>query len=267
MRVPFRRIRLNGFWLYVTVLLAVYLVLRYGVGYFTQWVTGADNPQPVPATLLTAYVVLALLALAVQVGASDKSLRDFWHPLARLLRGPAAGEAVTPLWRAGRYLALVVPPLVVGWAVYQQTAPRVASAATSRQQHPTLPSQYEQMTNPLRSRPPAEQEAAIAEGIVLYEVNCRPCHGTAADGQGTMAAAFQPRPIAFTDAGTIDTIVESYPLWRIETGGPGLPSSSTPWHSAMPAWKDELSSEEIWKIIMAEYDIAGKEPRIPERLE
>jgi hypothetical protein len=35
----------------------------------------------------------------------------------------------------------------------------------------------------------------------------------------------------------------------------------------MPAWKDELSDEEIWKIIVAEYDTAGVEPRKPEKLE
>ena len=32
----------------------------------------------------------------------------------------------------------------------------------------------------------------------------------------------------------------------------------------MPAWKDELTEEDVWKIIMAEYRIAGTEPRKPE---
>ena len=32
----------------------------------------------------------------------------------------------------------------------------------------------------------------------------------------------------------------------------------------MPAWKDELTDDQIWKIIAAEYQIAGVDPRRPE---
>ncbi len=32
----------------------------------------------------------------------------------------------------------------------------------------------------------------------------------------------------------------------------------------MPRWETDLSEEQIWKIIMAEYDIAGNTPREPE---
>ena len=35
----------------------------------------------------------------------------------------------------------------------------------------------------------------------------------------------------------------------------------------MPSWEDELTEDEIWKIILAEYEIAEKEPRVPEELE
>ncbi len=106
----------------------------------------------------------------------------------------------------------------------------------------------------------------IEEGRILYQKNCRPCHGTRADGRGPMAQGFRLKPVDFTDPGTIATLVESYPFWRIQTGGLRLPDAATPWDSTMPAWEDELSEEEIWKIIMAEYDIADKEPRKPERI-
>jgi mono/diheme cytochrome c family protein len=255
---------LNGFWRTVLVLAVVYLFLRYGVAYLTQAYTGASTPQPVPSALLSTYIALAVLGLAVQVLSSEESLREFREPLLRLLRGEGAAQDGTG--RALRWAALAVPPLLVGWMVYQSLVPKVATAATSRQQHPALPAAYADIDNPLRALGPDEQQAAIEEGIVLYQVNCRPCHGTPAHGEGPLAHAFRPRPIAFVDAGTIDTIVESYPLWRIEKGGLGLPSAATPWNSAMPPWEGELTTEEMWKIIMAEYDIAGKEPRIPERL-
>jgi mono/diheme cytochrome c family protein len=266
---PRRRARpqLNAFWATVLAFVLIYLFLRLGVPYLSQLVTGAPVPPPVPAKLLSAYMWLATLGLAIQLAISDRRLHEFTAPVVQLLVGSPSGEpAAGGSARALRYVALAIPPLLAGWFVYQRLVPQVASAATSRQQHPTLPDAWANLENPYRSKSAEEQAQATAEGVVLYQINCRPCHGTAADGAGPMAHGFQPRPIAFTDAGTIDTIVESYPVWRIEEGGPGLPAGSTPWHSAMPPWKGELERDEIWKIIMAEYKISGKQPRIPEQL-
>jgi len=116
---------------------------------------------------------------------------------------------------------------------------------------------------------PATAKAALIEknlfeGRALYAMNCRPCHGDSVAGDGPMADGFKLRPINFTDNGTIETIVEGYTFWRVANGGPGLPTEATPWDSAMPIWKLNLSDEERWKIIMAEYDLAQKTPRIPE---
>jgi mono/diheme cytochrome c family protein len=107
-------------------------------------------------------------------------------------------------------------------------------------------------------------EKTLFEGRALYSMNCRPCHGDSVAGDGPMADGFKLRPINFTDNGTIETIVEGYTFWRVENGGPGLPTEATPWDSAMPQWKLNLTEEERWKIIMAEYDLAEKTPRIPE---
>lgn len=82
-----------------------------------------------------------------------------------------------------------------------------------------------------------------------------------------MARGFRLKPINFRDVGTIATVVEAYAFWRVKEGGAGLPPESTPWDSAMPSWKEELKDEEMWKIILAEYDTAGVEPRKPEKLE
>ncbi|MFQ5617538.1 MAG: c-type cytochrome [Rhodospirillales bacterium] len=107
-------------------------------------------------------------------------------------------------------------------------------------------------------------EKTLFEGRALYAMNCRPCHGDSVSGDGPMADGFKLRPINFTDNGTIETIVEGYTFWRVTNGGPGLPTEATPWDSAMPEWKLNLSEEERWKIILAEYDLAQKTPRIPE---
>ncbi len=104
----------------------------------------------------------------------------------------------------------------------------------------------------------------LFEGRALYAMNCRPCHGDSVAGDGPMADGFKLRPINFTDNGTIETIVEGYTFWRVMNGGPGLPTEATPWDSAMPEWKKNLTDEERWKIILAEYDLAEKTPRILE---
>ena len=107
-------------------------------------------------------------------------------------------------------------------------------------------------------------EKHLFEGRALYAMNCRPCHGDSVSGDGPMADGFKLRPINFTDNGTIETIVEGYTFWRVANGGPGLPTEATPWDSAMPKWKLNLTEAERWMIILAEYDLAEKTPRIPE---
>ena len=110
----------------------------------------------------------------------------------------------------------------------------------------------------------AYREVRLFEGRALYAMNCRPCHGDSATGDGPMADGFKLRPINFTDNGTIETIVEGYTFWRVATGGQALPTEATPWDSAMPQWDLNLSEDDRWRIIMAEYDLAEKTPRIPE---
>jgi len=50
-------------------------------------------------------------------------------------------------------------------------------------------------------------------------------------------------------------------FWRIAKGGPGLPREGAPWNSAMPAWEDILTEEEIWAVIIFLYDQTGAQPR------
>lgn len=110
-------------------------------------------------------------------------------------------------------------------------------------------------------------EKYLFEGRALFAMNCRPCHGDSTAGDGPMADGFKLRPINFTDTGTIDTIVEGYTFWRVTEGGRGLPVEATPWDSVMPTWKTDLPEEYRWRIILAEYDLAQKGPREPEKVE
>ncbi|RMF88507.1 MAG: cytochrome c [Nitrospinota bacterium] len=259
------RLRVPLFWSTLLSLVLVYLLLAYGFPALTMVVTGSDRWIPVPRTLMAMFMILAIVGALVYVSTSDEKLAEFTRPLQTVLRGDLEGR--WSLWaRGARLLCLLVVPLIVGGLVYLQVRPSVGSPTALRIQHPTIPGAFERLTNPFRNPDGTIKEGKVLEeGAVLYQKNCRPCHGTTAGGDGPMGWGFRLKPANFRDPGTIATLVEAYLVWRIKEGGIGLPPEASPWDSAMPSWKGELSDEEIWKIILAEYDTAGVEPRKPEK--
>ena len=211
------------------------------------------------------------------MASDDRRWRLFLGPPVRFLAGPPpsrpdgtgaeSSSARRPWTRAAtwrRRAILAAIPLLAGGTAWRRVMPSVRVPTVIRLQHPTQPEAYALLSNPLRDLPAAERARDEREGLVLYQTNCRPCHGAAARGDGPLARGLRLRPVNFTDAGTIASVVESYPFWRIQRGHAELPDISTPWNSAMPAWGDELTDEEIWRIILAEYRLSGTEPRVPE---
>lgn len=283
-----RRRRISLFWLTIGSLVVIYLLLKFGLPFLSMFIAGRDHPLPIPAVAMQMYIILAIIASALYITFSPENTRDFLAPALKFLKGPGPASPRFRSEKIRQRVVLVVIPLIVGGFIYAQAAPRVQSPTLLRIQHPTIPGAYEKLQNPWRN--PSDDavkaflaeaklekasleegrkllvEKYIEEGRILYQINCRPCHGTKADGKGEMARGFRLKPVDFTDPGTIATLVEAYALWRVKEGGPGLPADATPWDSAMPVWKDELTDEQIWKIVMAEYEIAGKEPRMPEKL-
>ena len=275
--------RISLFWHAVIILAIVYFTIKIIIPNVSMWITGKPYPLPVPAALSFIYILVTLIGLFVFITTSDENIQEFIQPITRFLRGGQRGALSVV-----RLIVLALIPLTIGWITYQQTAPRTASAISIRIQHPTIPKQFEDLTNPYRD--PDESmiqeyietkglngismekaktrltEEALIEGRGLYQANCRPCHGSKADGNGPMAVGFRLKPVDFTDPGTIATVVEGYAFWRVRDGGRGLPKESTSWDSVMPRWKDELTDDQIWKIILAEYHTAGVEPRLPEKL-
>ncbi len=240
----------------------------------------SSSPLPVPAFAFWSYLLLIVAGILVVVSASDGMLREFLRPILQLLRGPAG---------TARILVLYVGfPALGGWLGFSALRPAVAAPVGARQAHPSI-SYDEKLVNPLRNPAPARLtefarerglegiphedlrarfiETMTHEGRFLYAKNCAPCHGGKADGTGVMARALRLPPANFSDVGTIATLVEGYAFKRIQEGGIGLPAAGTPWDSAMPRWKADLTDEQIFKILLAEYDLAGVSPRVPEGLE
>lgn len=234
----------------IALLAGLYALLRFAIR------------PPVPASVLTIYMVLATLAVLVYVAAHEERLRAFAEPLQRVFDGRA------PHWLAWPVMALI--PLVLGWATWQRSMPSFDAPYEPRVIHPEPPShitvrgkplQIAGLRNPLRVEPGPQLDQRIAEGKTIYYRNCFFCHGDALAGDGHVAAAFQPLPANFRDVGTISMLQESFVFWRVATGGPGLPKGATPWHSAMPVWQDFLSEDEIWKVILFIYAGSGSTPR------
>jgi mono/diheme cytochrome c family protein len=235
-------------------LAATWVGLRFVAPRVSLWLGLSQVPAPVPGFAMTIYMLCAAFGALVYVSADEARWQAFLAPVVRLFAlAPGPG-------RRWRIVLLCLAPLAAGWLAWSRVAPATDPGAAIRLQHPTQPAAYADLRNPHSS--PGEDEARSA--AVLYQRNCRPCHGAAANGAGPLARGFRLRPVDFTDGGTIGSVVESYPLWRVLEGHAGLPDISTPWNSAMPAWEDELSRDEAWRIVGAEYRLSGTEPRRPE---
>ncbi len=102
---------------------------------------------------------------------------------------------------------------------------------------PAPPPEYAGKTNPHSG-----DQASIAAGKDLYDINCASCHGPTGMGDGPTAASLDPKPQPL--ASEMNALSDDYLLWRISEGG-----AFPPFNSAMPAWKASMSEDQIWQVI------------------
>jgi mono/diheme cytochrome c family protein len=214
----------------------------------------------VPQSVVLQYMLTILVGVLIYVSADEARWQRFRDPMRRTM--------VDDDKKWLRLALLVAVPLLVGWTTFQQTRPRVAAPIELRSIHPAPPGQITfrgktimltGLENPLRTR--GSMADHLRDGKAIYYQNCLPCHGDRVDGRGHFAHGFSPTPASFADNGTIAQLTESYVFWRIAKGGPGLPREGTPWNSAMPAWEDFLTEDQIWAVTLFIYDQSGWRPR------
>jgi mono/diheme cytochrome c family protein len=100
-----------------------------------------------------------------------------------------------------------------------------------------VPDQYASQTNPFN-----EKADAVAAGKDIFTSNCASCHGDSGKGDGPAGASLNPKPADLTEPAKNDSDGEL--LWHVAEGsGAGTPGS------AMPAWKNTLSQDQMWQVI------------------
>lgn len=106
-----------------------------------------------------------------------------------------------------------------------------------------------ELKNPLREDAGRLQKNLQA-GQKIYFEKCFLCHGDLLDGNGLYGKSFFPPAANFKLPQSILKRPESYAFWRITKGGPGLPTTHSPWDSAMPAWEKQLQENEVWQVLL-----------------
>ncbi len=103
--------------------------------------------------------------------------------------------------------------------------------------HQGIPDAYRSARNPLS--PDAE---TLAEGFALYQDHCAACHGATGMGDGDAARSLTPSPALLAYMIQMPMAVDGYLLWTVSEGGAAF-------DTAMPAFKEMLPQDEIWKIV------------------
>ena len=175
-----------------------------------------------PALIAAALFVAAMLPIAAfaQESSEPPCCADRWDP-ARAERGH---------WARGSMGAMQRQRMVRHWTFM----------------HDGAPAAYRGQTNSL---------AATAENIDaggrLYQSQCAQCHGVEGYGDGEVGQSLTPSPALLAHLIQTPIAIDEYLLWSISDGGQEL-------GTAMPAFKDSLSQEQIWQIVL--YLRAGLPP-------
>jgi mono/diheme cytochrome c family protein len=234
----------------------IYVLLRFG---FTT---------PIPASVISIYMGIVSIAILAYLSSSQERREEVSRPLIRFM----TEKRYTALLGA----TIVAVPALAAANVYVRMNVPVEPPFFPRTIHPASPTEIrvhdnsiaiDAGDNPFReleTSNPEEFRKHVENGRRVYYQNCVFCHGDNLAGNGMFAHGLNPIPTNFADGQTLANLRETFLLWRIAKGGPGMPEEGAPWDTAMPAWEKFLKEEEMWDVILFLYDFMGERPRARE---
>ena len=167
--------RISLFWSVVLTVVGLYLLLALLAPYISMLLVGRDEPLPIPSALMTIYMTLIIIGVAVYLAADDERLDEFLAPVKGFLIGPEDTEsAKNRALNIARWVGLAALPLLTFGIVYLNSLPSTVAPATLRIAHPTIPFEYQDLENPYRNPDGSVDAAVIEEGRVLFHTTCRP---------------------------------------------------------------------------------------------
>lgn len=245
-------IKKSPFFNFIGILLAIYGVLN----------SATLVMPPLPGQVIVMYVAMSVFAFFIYFSIREESFRAFLEPMRAVL-------ADEDKWILRIILVFIIIPLIAGYITFERVKPKFEPPVSARIVHPEPPTEIEfrgksirilGLENPLR-KDSANFTKYLEDGKKIYYQNCFYCHGDDLDGRGHFAQAFNPPPLPFRGTDTIAQLPESFVFWRVAKGGRNLPAGANPWDSAMPAFEDFLTEEEVWKVILFIYEASGNKPR------
>ena len=116
----------HPFWQAFLLLILAYLLFKFGIAYLPG-LLGLKS-APVPSSVVVQYMLIALVGILIHVSSDEARWSRFKEPIH--------GAMVDADKRWVRLALLILVPLVIGFATYQQTRPRVEAPVMLRSIHP-----------------------------------------------------------------------------------------------------------------------------------
>ena len=265
-------------WWIILVVIAAMLVLRWLKAGMLAWaavwffglyaVLTYGFVVPVPASVVKIYMGIVVLSILAYVLTEKERIAEFWRPIEAFV--------TEPRYRLPMAAVVLLIPALVAFRIYAGMTATPQAPFFARTVHPAPPDAItvhgadvplgtaDNPYRPLETSNPTEFAERVANGRDIYYKNCFYCHGDMMGGAGMYAHALNPIPTNFQDPGTIAMLREAFLFWRISKGAPGLPEEGGPWQSAMPAWENFMTEEEMWNTILFLYDFTEYKPRAVE---
>jgi hypothetical protein len=223
---------------------------------------------PIPSSVVSLYMGIVSIAILAYVSSSEERREEVSRPLIRFMT-----EKRYAMLLGATVIAL---PALAAANVYVQMNVPIEPPLFPRTVHPASPTEITVHNKkidldagqnpflPLEASHPEEFRKQVENGRKVYYQNCVFCHGDTLAGNGMFVHGLDPIPTNFVDQGAIAMLRDTFLVWRISKGGPGLPEEAGPWDTAMPAWEKFLTEEQMWQAILFLYDFTGQKPRAKE---